>query len=76
MKHLFVIIYKNNGSTLTTENRPQYVEAGELLVYPSEKMVTNALHTLCLDNGIKEFKGAEAIVTLDGNEIRRYKLNC
>ncbi len=74
MKNLFQIIYSNSGDVLTTENRPQYVEAGEILIHPSETMVKNALHTVCLDNNIKDFKNAKAVVMLNGVQVNEYSL--
>lgn len=51
----FKIIYKNGNQVLTTENRTHETSA-----IPSEKMIVNALHSVCLNNGITNFEFAKA----------------
>lgn len=63
MTRKFIIEYKLGDLLLTSENRTH--ESG---VEPSEKMVRNALHTICLDRNINDFSRARANVyeVIDG----------
>jgi hypothetical protein len=73
MTRKFRIDYMFGNLRLTSEHRTH--ETG---VEPSEKMVKNALHTVCLDRNIQDFSQAEArIYETTGEETlsKTYKLN-
>lgn len=59
------IIYKNNGQILTFEVRKNQL---------SEAATKNALHSVCLDNGITDFKNAVAVVMQNNNVVCTYTL--
>ena len=56
----YKIVYSHKGNILTTENRTHTTG-----VAPSEKMIINCMHSLCLNAGIKDFTGAKAVVYKD-----------
>ena len=65
----FKIIYKDGNKTLTTENRTHETNA-----IPSERMITNALHSVCLNNNIKNFEFAKAELYRNGAYLTAYRL--
>ena len=67
----FEIIYKNGNQVLTTENRTHETSA-----VPSERMIVNALHSVCLNNGVTNFEHAKAELYRNGGYQCSYRLNC
>ena len=66
----FEIIYKNGNHVLTTENRTHETD-----VMPSERMIKNALHSVCLNNRINSFEWAKAELYRNGGYLCSYTLN-
>lgn len=65
----FEIIYKNGNKVLTTEKRTHETSA-----IPSERMITNCLHSICVKEGITNFEFAKAELYREGGFLKSYYL--